>query len=223
MAARSTSSDQSRPDRSAAAPRMRATAFGLIGVGVVLLAAALVAFVVLPRRAPSLTGSLINPPAPAPAFRLTDQFGRPIALSDFRGKVVVLSFLYTHCPDVCPLITQKLHQAYGMLGPDAGKAEMLAITVDPANDTVAQVHAYSADKDMLQKWHFLVGSRTKLAPIWAAYGVAAQPDGTQPNGASQIDHTAPVFIIDPDGQMRALLDVNFAPADVVQDVHALMR
>lgn len=216
-------------NRRAPAPRRRertrVIAAGLVGIGLVLLVAAFVSLGIIPTplTAPNLTGAVIDPPSPAPNFRLEDQFGKPVALSDFRGKVVVLTFLYTHCPDACPIITEKLHQARAALGTDADRTAILAVTVDPANDTRAQVRAYSTQKDMLDKWHFLIGAQSVVAPVWQAYGIAAQVSPTTTAGPEKIEHSAPVFVIDPQGRMRALLDVDFTVSDLVQDVKALLR
>jgi protein SCO1/2 len=211
----------------------------MVGVGIVLLAAALVSLGVihLGPRSSNLVGAIVNPPFPAPDFQLQDQFDQPVALNSFRGKAVVLTFLYTNCPDACPLITEKLHQAYDQLGQDASRTAILAVTVDPAHDTVAQVRSYSVQKDMLQKWHYLVGSEATVSPVWAAYGIDATAAGpstsaspaaagsatpTALSGSSLIDHSAPVFVIDPGGKARVLLDVNFATSDLVQDVRAVL-
>lgn len=219
---------------------LRLLALGLIGVGVVLLIAAAVSFGIIRigSSAPTLQGATINPPSPAPDFQLEDQFGQNIRLSSFHGKVVALTFLYTNCPDACPIITEKLRQASDLLGPDARKLAILAVTVDPARDTMAQVRSYSALKGMLDKWHFLIGSQAQLAPVWKEYGTAAVPQTTiatplattaaasgtpaPAQGSSySIDHSAPIYVIDPKGDLRAILDINFAPADLVQDVRAL--
>lgn len=218
------------PDPAASQParraRLRAIAAGLVGIGVVLLLAALVSLGVIPTplTAPSLTGAIIDPPVPAPNFTLEDQQGAKVALSDFRGKVVVLTFLYTNCPDTCPIITEKLHQARATLGSDANQVGILAVTVDPANDTLAQVRAYSAQKGMLDKWHFLIGPRPSLTPIWSAYGIEALQDTkTTTSGSQVVDHSAPIYVIDRQGRERALLDSDFSPSDLIQDVHALLR
>jgi protein SCO1/2 len=214
-----------------------AIAVGILFVGV----AAYVLAVVRPGQALTLTGGIIDPPFVAPDFKLTDQFGQPVALSSFTGKVVVLTFLYTNCPDACPLITAKLHQAYQQLGPDTSRLAILAVTVDPARDTTAQVRSYSVQKDMLDKWHFLVGAETELQPVWSAYGIeavsadalavqdqatavalnAATP--TPPPVAGTVSHTSPLFLIDRSGKVRAILDIDFAPSDLVQDVRALLQ
>lgn len=219
-------------------------ALGLFALAIVLIVGALVSFGVVRFGSGSqeLAGAIISPPFAAKDFTLNDQFDQPVSLSQFRGKVVVLTFLYTNCPDACPLITEKLHQAYEQLGPDASRTAILAVTVDPARDTVPQVRAYSVEKDMLNKWHFLVGSMDQVQPVWAAYGassarddlVVSQANATAvaahlatptpvPAGGYVVDHSAPTFVIDPAGQARAILDVNFAPSDLVQDVRALLK
>jgi protein SCO1/2 len=230
-----------------ASGRRSAGRTGIVGIGLALAGIALVVVALLALhvvriggRAAELTGAIVNPPFAAPDFQLQDQFDRPIRLSDQRGKVVVLTFLYTNCPDACPIITERLHQAYGQLGPDSTKISILAVTVDPAHDTIAQVRTYSTSKDMMDKWHFLVGTPTTLGPVWRAYGIdavnlddqAAQarvvaasssvPTPTALPAAGLVDHSSPLFIIDRSGKARAILDVNFAPADLVQDVRALL-
>ena len=106
---------------------------------------------------------------PAPEFRLTDQFGDTVDLSEMAGKVVVLAFLYTSCPDVCPIVTSNLHRTHLLLADLAGEVQFLAISVDPQRDSVERAHRYSQEMDMLERWRFLVGSEEKLAPIWRAY------------------------------------------------------
>ena len=214
-----------------------AIATGILLVGV----AAYVLAVVRPGQAATLTGGIIDPPFVAPDFKLTDQFGQPVALSSFNGKVVVLTFLYTNCPDACPLITEKLHQAYQQLGPDTSRLAILAVTVDPARDTTAQVRSYSVQKDMLDKWHFLVGAEAELQPVWSEYGIEAISADALANQdratavalnaatptplavAGTVSHSSPLFVIDRSGKARAILDIDFAPSDLVQDVRALLQ
>src|SRR6266571_3643239 len=80
---------------------------------------------------------------PAPDFRLTDQFGKPISLSEFKGKPVILTFLYTHCPDQCPLTAEKLHAVMQNLGSDAQRVTMLAVSTDPKGDTTVAALKFS--------------------------------------------------------------------------------
>ena len=122
----------------------------------------------------------------APAFRLKDQFGRSFALADTSGKVVALTFLYTNCPDVCPIVTANLHRAHLLLGDDASEVEFLAISVDPKRDSVEGAFEYSQEKDMLDRWRFLVGGEEELPPIWQAYWLAPVV-GDNPRGHDHDD------------------------------------
>ena len=117
----------------------------------------------------SFQGTVLDPINDAPLFELKDQFSDSVGLSDFSGKVVVLAFVYTNCPDVCPITTETLRRAYLLLGEDTEEVEFLAITVDPNRDSVERAYEYSEEKDMLGKWHFLVGSEDEVEPIWSDY------------------------------------------------------
>jgi len=153
----------------------------------------------------------MDTPYPATDFQLHDQFNNPVSLSGYHGKVVVLTFLYTHCPDTCPLITAKLHQTILNLGSDSQRVGILAVSVDPARDTLADVRSYSAQKDMLQRWHYLIGASNDLSPVWKSYGIAAVTSG------NLVTHSTPTYIIDQSGQVREILDSDFATDDLVHD------
>lgn len=204
--------------RSAHRRVLRWAALTMVVIGLGLLGGGLISLGVirLGSTAPPLTGTVLNPPFEAPGFQLHDQFDQPIALSNYRGKVVVLTFLYTNCPDVCPLITATLHQTSEQLGSNADQVAILAISVDPARDTLAQVHAFSSSRDMLHRWHYLIGSMADLEPIWRAYGI-----GAATASGSLVQHASPTFVIDPKGNVRAILDPDFTPADLIQDIQAL--
>ncbi len=223
---RSGSVEQSIAVRAAGGIRPR---WAIIAAGVVILVlvgAVVIAWRMIAFGRPGLVGTVLDPPVPASDFTLSDQFNQPVSLSGQRGKVVVLTFLYTNCPDACPLITQKLHQAYDLLGPDVSGVSILAVTVDPDRDTVARVRQYSVEKDMLGRWHFLVGPRSRVQPVWEAYGVAAVPSAAGAGQASDnsiVDHSALVYLIDPAGRERVILDADFAPADLVADIRALRQ
>src|SRR5437016_3112360 len=103
----------------------------------------------------------------APDFRLTDQFGKPIALSQFKGKPIILTFLYTHCPDQCPLTAEKLHAVMQNLGSDAQRVAMLAVSTDPKGDTIAAALKFSQAHRLQNYWHYLVGTHAELSPIWS--------------------------------------------------------
>src|SRR5712691_2521370 len=93
---------------------------------------------------------------PAPDFHLTDQFGKPISLSQFKGKPVILTFLYTHCPDACPLTAEKLHAVMQNLGSDAQRVTVLAVSTDPKGDTISAALKFSQAHRLQNYWHYLV-------------------------------------------------------------------
>ena len=88
---------------------------------------------------PRFAGLAVHPVQPAPPIHLDNNLGQPITLSQYRGKVVLVTFLYAHCPDVCPLIAGNLHTTLAELGPRAGHVQLIAVSVDPHGDTAGAV------------------------------------------------------------------------------------
>src|SRR5690242_14255293 len=107
----------------------------------VITSAILVVIVVTIIQQRNISGSSLQGTgmggSPAPNFRLTDQFGKSVSLAQFRGKPVVLTFLYTHCPDICPLTAEHLHSTMLELGKDAQNVAILAVSTDPLRDDQA--------------------------------------------------------------------------------------
>jgi protein SCO1/2 len=175
-----------------------------------------------------LAGAVLTPPVAASDFRLTDQDGRTVSLSELRGKVVALTFLYAHCPDVCPLIAEQMRAAHRQLGATAREAAFVAVSVDPTGDTPTAIREFLRQHRVEGVLTYLHGSFAELRPVWAHYYVgsdakvvnpAAAAAAAPPRGA--VDHTAIVYIIDPQGQIRAFLPGNFDPQDLVTDIRAL--
>jgi protein SCO1/2 len=165
----------------------------------------------------SFAGAQLNPPRATPDFTLRDQSGNEISMAGQRGKLVLLTFLYTHCPDVCPLITQNLNEALRTLGRDRDRVRVLAVSVDPAGDTPASVHAYAKQHHLLPEFHYLIGSRNELNQIWKEYGVAAVASDPE-----LVDHTAYTMLVDETGKGRVIYDSQVKAKDVVHDVRALL-
>jgi protein SCO1/2 len=157
-------------------------------------------------------GFVLKPPVAAPGFSLRDQDGRLTGPSRMRGHWYVVAFLYTHCPDVCPLIASNLGVALRRL-PDL---RVLAISVDPRNDTPASVKKFLRDHHLPSRFRYVTGTRAQLAPVWARYHVAAIA-GPKPI----VSHSAFELLIDPQGRERVLYDAQVRPADVRRDVSAL--
>jgi protein SCO1/2 len=137
---------------------------------------------IVTSKPPEAEASFTPPLEPPPKFRLRDEAGRLHGPQDHRGKVVVLTFLYSTCPDLCPDQAAKIRDAVGKVG--AKGLHVLGVSVDPAGDTPARAQGFlvrnGLDKAPVS---FLVGSRAQLAPVWAAYGIV--PIGADDKAAAE--------------------------------------
>ncbi len=177
-----------------------------------------------------LTGTPLHS-TPAPDFSLHTADGRPFTLSDLRGRTVVLTFLYTHCPDVCPAIAGRLALASQQLGKTANKVAFVSVSVDPEGDTPDSVNQFSDEHGLTalgDRWRYAIGSRLELAPVWQAYGIGAGPQPAalsalrpDPNGPPIIDHNAVLYLIDAQGRERTLLEQDTPVETLVQNVRAI--
>jgi protein SCO1/2 len=169
---------------------------------------------------PTLEGGLaIQPPKPAPPLALRNYTGQPVDLSAFRGKAVLVTFVYTHCPDVCPLIVSSLAAAQRQLGAEARRLQIIAVTVDPTNDTPLAVKHFLAERGATGRMDYLIGTRKQLLPVWKAWGVAVTVNKYEDAEA----HTAVVFGITPSGKIAVAYPSSFTPATIVHDVPLLAR
>ena len=177
-----------------------------------------VVMLVLSACAPAtLAGTDLGATA-APDFTLTDGMtGRAVTLSTQHGQVVALTFLYTNCPDVCPLTASRFRSAQTELQADAGRVTFIAISVDPDRDTPQAVQTFSATHGLASNWFYLVGGRAQLSPVWAAYGIGVQA------GSGTVTHNDAVYLIDKSGRERVLLHSEDLAADLANDLRALLR
>ena len=155
----------------------------------------------------------------APDFRLKDQFGKQVSLSQFKGRPTIVTFLYTHCPDVCPIVADKLHTALQTLGKDAPHVAVLAVSMDPKGDTVSAALNFSKAHKLVNSWHFLVGSLDQLAPVWSSYTVDAQAA----TNSGTVTHSTFVYLIDKEGRERVLLDNDFTVPQLTGDLKILLN
>ena len=165
----------------------------------------------------TFAGGEVSPPHPAPPIRLHDAAGRPVTLAAERGRFVLVTFLYTHCPDVCPLIAQNLNTALRALGPASG-VRVLAVSVDPKGDTPAAVRAYAKRLRLLPQFRYLIGSKAELRRAWAAWNVLSVR-----RSAQLVDHVAYTALVDPSGKERVLYGGQVHAKDVLNDLRILMR
>ena len=153
---------------------------------------------------------------PAPAFTLTAQDERRVSLADLRGKVVVLTFIYTTCTDTCPLLTAKMASLQGRLGPDfARRVFFVSITVDPERDTPAVLKGYGAAHGArFDGWAFMTGTPGEIREVAKGYGIFSKK-----TARGDVDHTFLTSVIDARGRLRVqYLGVRFDPTELLNDV-----
>ena len=138
----------------------------------------------------------------AAAFTLTDQHGRRLSLASFRGRVVVLEFMDTHCVDICPIVSQEFIDAYQDLGKVAPRVVFMAVNVNQYHAGVVDVARYSQEHGLsvIPSWHFFTGTTRQLRAVWRAYGVEVEA----PNPNADIIHSSFVYFIDANGRERYL-------------------
>jgi protein SCO1/2 len=181
------------------------------------------ALLALLAAAPAAGGSHLAVLRPAPAFALTTQDGKELRLSDLRGQVVLVSFVFTTCNGSCPATTSRMHTVAGALGRQGlfkgGRVRLVSITLDPERDTPAALRRYMRLFDLdAAHWSFLTGPPAQVRKVIAAWGMWARP---APNG--QLDHPSRIFLLDGQGRVREVYNLaSFKPAWVVEDVRALL-
>lgn len=162
---------------------------------------------------------VFSPPTSAPPISLHNYLGQPVNISNYRGKAVLVTFLYTNCPDVCPLITSSLHASLELLGSrGSAHVQIIAVSVDPRGDTPKAVAAFLARHKMTGRMQYLIGSAHELARVWKAWGVGSERDAQQPQF---INHTGLVYGITASGKRSTIYASNFIPAEVAHDVPLL--
>ncbi|HTP00041.1 MAG TPA: SCO family protein [Anaerolineales bacterium] len=180
-----------------------------VWVGMVSVAAVAVAAAVwLLNAKPALHGAVIEPPAQAAEIRLKDFDGQEFTLSSLRGKVVVIYFGYTNCPDECPLTMAHLKLATDQLGAGAKDVRVVMISTDPTRDSAQAMKQFlgSFSPDFIG----LVGSPEDLAQVWKDYGVTVEDGGET--------HSYFVYVIDPSGRFRETFLPDSEPADMAADI-----
>ena len=131
-------------------------------------------------------------------FTLSDQFGQPVSLHSFRGKVVILAFNDSECTTVCPLTTTAMMDAKAMLGRAGSQVQLLGVDANPAAISLEDVWSYSELHGMLHSWRFLTGSLGQLKQVWKDYGIEAAIE------AGEVTHTPALFVIGPQGRLSRL-------------------
>jgi protein SCO1 len=166
---------------------------------------------------------LIEPARQAPEIVLHDYTGRLVRLSQFHGKAVLLTFIYDHCHETCPILVSKLHTTLELLGARAKEVQVVAVSVDPVGDTPKTVKTFLATHRMTGRMDYLIGSRKQLAPIWKEYDISAEgtPDARESPENRTVSHTALIYGITAGGQWLALYNEPVKPSEMAHDVPLL--
>jgi protein SCO1/2 len=175
-----------------------------------------------PKPAPGLRANILPRAldgAPAPRIRLADQRGRTLDSAGL-GRPYVVTFLYTHCTDVCPVIGAEIADALGRLGARAEGVAALGVSVDPRGDTPARARAWAAERGLPSEFHYLLGSTDQLAPVWQDWYVVADGRGLD----DPRTHGASVWLVDARDRLRGRWSGGEAipPADIAHDLGVLL-
>lgn len=166
-------------------------------------------------------GSTISSSQPMTNFTLTGPEGQPVSLIDFRGKVVLIYFGYTFCPDVCPATMVELKTAMEALGKKADDVQVIMVTLDPQRDTweVLQEYVHHFNPDFIG----LTGSEDEITTVAAPFGVFYEKEEGSVETGYLLAHTATVAALDKEGKLRLIFPFETPGEDIAQDVKQLLR
>jgi protein SCO1/2 len=158
---------------------------------------------------------------PAPEFRLTTQDGKRLSLSELRGKVLAINFIYATCADTCPMLTAKMARIQDRLGADFGsRIHFVSVTVDPDRDTPAILTRYaSLHHANPAGWAFLTGTPAEIREVARRYGVYYKR-----TRRGDVEHTFLTSLVDQEGTLRVqYMGVRFDPEEMLRDLQALLQ
>lgn len=181
----------------------------LVGIGVFQL-----------TQPPVLHGTVIEPPKPMPNFTLQSANG-PVSLSNFQGRVVVLYFGYTSCPDVCPTTLANLRRAFGELGEKSSAAQVLFVAVDWKKDTPERVASYLSAFD--PRFIGLSGTEAQINAVTKDFGIFYQINAPDENGYYTVDHTATVLVLDREGRLMLTWPYGLSADEMLEDLKVVLK
>ena len=192
---------------------------------VLFIATAVIALTILVelvfRRPYAFHGTVINPPLPLTDFALQTANEEVFRLSDQKGKIVLLFFGYTSCPDVCPTTLATFKQVYERLGDDAQKVRFVLITADPDRDTPEIVSAYTARFN--PEFIGLSGDIITLEAIWKELGVFVEKQDSGSAAGYLVSHTASVYVLDQSGDLIMTFPYGTSATDMANDLTQLLK
>jgi protein SCO1/2 len=194
-------------------PRLRLALF-LAGIFAITAVAAVLLFAVGEKTVGTTTfsGSLRPPGIPPADFGMRDQDGRVVRLAAMRGRPVVVTFLYTTCKDTCPLTVDQIRLGLDELGHDV---PVIAVSVDPRNDTPRAAKRFSLQRQMTGRMRWVLGSAAELQRLWRDYGVQPQSD--------RAEHSASTVLLDGRGRQRVGFATSFLTPDALAHDIALLE
>lgn len=161
-------------------------------------------------------GTVMQNPSGAPDFSLMSNTGQRVNLDDFRGKLVVLYFGYTFCPDVCPATLVEIAGAMDILGEDAAKVQTIMISVDPERDTPEVLGEYVAHFD--PSFLGVTGTEDEIAELATLYGIFYEKHEGSAASGYLIDHTATVLVVDENGALKLILPFGTTADEIAEDL-----
>jgi protein SCO1 len=166
------------------------------------------------------SGAEASPPQEEAPLQLRNYLGEPVDITDYRGKAVLVTFIYTHCPDVCPLIVSHIKTALALLGPKAKDVQVIAVSTDPRGDNRQTVARFLKEHEMTGRMQYLIGTRGELGKVWKSWNVVSKPAKA---GRDLVEHSALIYGIGASGKVTTLYPANFKPSQLVHDVPLLAQ
>jgi protein SCO1/2 len=168
----------------------------------------------------SLQGTQIDPPKVVSDFNLSGDSGL-VRLSDLRGKLVVIYFGYTFCPDICPATLSKINKALERLGKDADQVSVVMVTVDPERDTAEKLGAYV--RRFNPAFIGLSGSADQIAAVAKEFGIFYEKKEVSTSAKYLVDHTASVLVLDGEGRISLIWPYEIEVADMASDLRVMLK
>lgn len=173
------------------------------------------------RKPYSFHGTVINPPLPVTDFSLQTANEEVFRLSEQKGKIVLLFFGYTSCPDVCPVTLATFKQVNDNLGEDAQKVRFVMITADPDRDTPDKVAEYAARFN--PEFIGLSGDMTALASIWKELGVFVEKQESDSAAGYLVSHTASVYVLNQSGSLFMTFPYGTTATEIADDIRQILK
>ena len=190
----------------------------ILGVTVAL---GLFAWLVLPRLRPyQFTGTVLQSEMPAADFTLTSANG-PVSLSDYHGKLVVLYFGYTFCPDVCPTTLSDVNKALTQLGNKAEDVQLIMVSVDPARDDPVKLAEYV--QFFNPTFMGVTGTDDEVRSVATPYGIWYEAHEEEGASGYLVDHVATLNVIDRDGHLKLVIGYGTGADAIAADLEYMLR